>query len=135
MILTRAGQSSTNALFQLVWRQSSVRFDDAPFAMHPLGFNRVEPRALDRQRTNEDPCALTGFQTGLIMRTDPLLHRTADVPTGIVPHQNQNPLALSQHHCRNWVVMPLIGRPSTNRSHISSTHASAWSGQCRNSMP
>ncbi len=114
MIFMRAGQSSTNALFQLVWRQGSVGLDDASFAMHPLGFNRVEPGALDRQRTNEDPCALTRFQTGLIMRSDPLLYSTADMPTSVVPHQNQDPLA----PLRQLLTAPLqkLGGDGADRS-------------------
>ena len=92
MIFMCAGQSSTNSLFQLIWRQGSVGLDDAAFAMYPLGFNRVEPRAPGWQRTNKDACALTRFQTGLMVRSDPLLDSPADVPTSIAPHQNQNPL-------------------------------------------
>ena len=96
MIFTRAGQSSTNPLFQLVWRQGSVRLNDAPFAMHPLGFNWVEPGALGRQRTNKDAGACARFQTLPVVCSDPLMYGPADVPTGIVPHQNQDPLAPSR---------------------------------------
>jgi hypothetical protein len=54
--------------------------------MHPLGFNWIEPGALGRQWTNKDACAFSGFQTGLIVRADPVLYRSANVPAGVVSH-------------------------------------------------
>ena len=116
MIFTRADQSSTNALFQLVRRQSPVRLDDAPFAMHPLGLNWIEPGALGRQGTNKDACAFPRFQTGPVVRSDPLLYHLADVPTGVVPHQNQNSLA----PLRQLFAAPLqkLGRDAADRPAI-----------------
>lgn len=32
-----------NALAQFIHRQDALRFDNGPFAMKPLGFNRIEP--------------------------------------------------------------------------------------------
>ena len=72
MIFTRAIQGRTNLVFQLVWWQRSVGLDNPTFAMYRRGLNRVEPRALDRQRANKNADVLAGLFHLQIMSADPV---------------------------------------------------------------
>ncbi len=94
MIFTRAIQGSTNPFFQLQGWQGPVGFDNSTFAMDPLGLNRVEPGALDRQRAYKNADALAGLLHAPIVGADPVVNRTTGMPTGVIPHQDPYPLAL-----------------------------------------
>lgn len=117
MIFTRAIQGSTNPFLQLTRWQRAVGFDNPPFAMHPLGFDRVEPGALDRQRAYKNADALACLCHLPIVGTDPVVDRTTGMPASVIPNQDPYPLAL---------LLQLVTAPSQklggNRTHWTAIH-------------
>jgi hypothetical protein len=66
MLVMRTSESGTDALGQLVAPQQTVRLYNLAFAVNPLRFDRVEPRALlgqQRQVTIRTPASLRPFLT------------------------------------------------------------------------
>src|SRR5512133_369199 len=94
MSFRRAIQGSTNALFHLPRGKRPIWFSDPALAMHPFGLNRIQPRAFNGQGANKDAYSLSGFPHLAIVCLDPLTHRPADMPTGVVPNQDQHALPL-----------------------------------------
>ena len=104
-----AVETIADPLRDLVRRQQARRFDDPPLAVHPFRLDRVEPRTLDRQETDDDPYPLPFPLDRPVVRPDPRPHRLAHMPTGVVPHQQERRLPL---------LPPAVG--STNRGTASS---------------
>ncbi len=48
------GEGGTDAFLEFAGRQQPGRFEDAPLAMDPFRFDRIVPRALDRQEAGDD---------------------------------------------------------------------------------
>src|SRR3954452_4584289 len=80
-------------LLELATGELACRLDHRAFAVHPLGLDRVEPRALARQPADQEAAATAGLLDLAIVRPDPVPHLTADVPGGVVPDQHQDPTA------------------------------------------
>ena len=128
MLVMRTSESGTDALGQLVAPQQTVRLYNLAFAVNPLRFDRVEPRALLGQQTGDYPHpsfaeALLDFP---VMRADPSTNLAAYVPKLALSQIRTNTFlpaasSLSEHHERKRVVIPLTGRPSTKRNHVSSS--------------
>src|SRR3954469_3786575 len=125
--MVRAIEGKTHPLRQLLSAEQTIGLRDTALAVHPLGFYRVQPRALSRQVATYDPHALL-LLVALLHLPVVLLYPPPDllahVPAGVVPHQHQltflpTAASSSEHHERNRVVIPLTGRPSTKRSHVS----------------
>ena len=68
----------TNALRQLLSRKQPVGFNNGALAMHPLGFNRVEPGTFGGQKARQDADALAlSFHLGVVLAdpgTDEFAH-------------------------------------------------------------
>ncbi len=79
---------------QLAGRQQPVRLTDFSLGMNPMGLNRIEPRTLDRQIATEETDAVSVLLDLLIVCAGPSTHRVADMPRGIIPNQQQDPLAV-----------------------------------------
>ena len=125
MLVVRAVEGRTHSLGQFVGREQSVGFHHSALAVHPLGLYRVQPRALGRQQAAYDPYPL--FLLCFTWRLCSSIHRrTSWLMCQLALSQTNThtllPIALSfwEHQSRNRVVMPLTGRPSTKRSHVSS---------------
>ena len=58
MRLVSTAEARADSFGQLVARQQARGPDDSALAMHPLGLDRIEPRALARQVAHEDAHAL-----------------------------------------------------------------------------
>src|SRR5579875_402135 len=84
----------TNALGQLLGGEQAVGFDDGTFAMHPFGFDGIEPGTLLRQKQgqNTHPFA-RGFHL-LVVFTNPRAHDLTVMPGGVVPDQQPGSFAL-----------------------------------------
>ena len=71
--------------------------------MHPLGFNRIQPRTLAGQAANDQPATTVSLDSAVI-GFDPLAHNLAVVPRRIVPDHEQGALTLcaqvSQEPCQ-----------------------------------
>src|SRR5918995_692051 len=89
----RTAKRGTDAVAQLGRRQEPCRSHHPPLAVRPLGLDRIEPRALARQLAAHDAHALPGLLDGAVVLTDPGPHLLADMPGGVVPDQEQGPLA------------------------------------------
>src|SRR5215467_1864021 len=85
----------THALGQRVCGQQSVRLDYGPFAMDPFRLDRIQPGALRGQQAQHDPTTQLSRFDPAIVRTKKAAHSLTDVPRGVVPNQQQGPLARS----------------------------------------
>ena len=116
MRLVNTVKASTDPVSQLVGRQQAGRLNNGALAVHPLGLDRIEPRALARQITHQDAHALARAFGQLVVRTNPGAHHLADMPGGVVPNQGQDldPLA------RQRLATPLqkVDRDRTHRPTI-----------------
>jgi hypothetical protein len=126
MLVVRTIEGGTGAICQLPGAEQAAGFHHPSFAMDPFGLYRIEPRALDGQQAAYDPHPTAACFDPPIVGSDPLPNLLGNVPAGVVPDQNPNPLLHStssflQHHLKNRVVRPLTGRPSTKRNHIFSS--------------
>lgn len=114
----------------LRWQQS-IGFDHPPLGVAPLGFNRIEPRTLDRQRTDQQPHPLPAGLDLSVMSPDPVPHGLAAVPGGIVPDQRQHahaarrrfltaPVEEGGRRCADWPAVeeaqPDIARPGQQQA-------------------
>ena len=85
---------------QLLGRELTLRFDDRPFAVHPVRLDPIQPRAFHRQLTPDDSHS-TGTLGLPVMSTNPLAHGLRDVPRSIVPNQQQRFLAFTSQPLTN----------------------------------
>ncbi len=108
----------TDAFSEFVSGKQSGWLDHAPFPMHPVRFNRVQPRAFNGQSATDASHATVPLHP-LVMVLNPRPHLMADMPRGVVP--NQQPRRFAQRRQpradprQERVVTLLTGRPSTNR--------------------
>ena len=66
--------------------------------MYPFGFNGIEPGT--RARSSIDNHATTALVFGgPVVGFEPLLHRLTDMPGGMVPDEQESPLALGRKVC------------------------------------
>lgn len=107
---------STYPLDQLSDHQHAGRFDNRPLAMHPMRFNAVQPRTLDRQSKydNPDSSALLDLAIALF---DPVSDLLALMPSRIVPDWQQRLLTF----CVQLLTTPLQKRLS-HLTHWASIH-------------
>src|ERR1043165_6165591 len=82
----------TDTIPDLSCGQRPIGFTDSFLAVLPLRLDRVEPRALDRQPTDQDadPTLLLG---AAVVFLEPAAYPLADVPGGVIPDQQQRRLA------------------------------------------
>src|SRR6266508_5449144 len=85
-----------DARLQFVGAEHAVGLRNRTLAMHPLGLDWVEPRALAGQQARHDPHALAGLFEAAIMDANPVAHILALVPGGIVPDQEPATHALGR---------------------------------------
>src|SRR5690242_4955524 len=81
---------ATDPLSHLLGGQEPGRFDDRSFAMDPLGFNRIQPRAFRRQETGQDAHTVPLLLDLPIVLANPGAHGTTEVPGGVIPDQQQH---------------------------------------------
>jgi hypothetical protein len=84
----------TDTFDQLLGGEQAVGFHHGTLAMHPLGFNRIEPGTLRGQKQRQYPHAFArGFDL-LIVFTNPGAHDLAAMPGGVIPDQQPGAFAL-----------------------------------------
>src|SRR2546421_5103413 len=90
-----------DAALHFVSGEQASRFNDGPFAMHPMRLNAVEPGTLGRQPAGNDAhsriARTLGRQHATIVLLEPTAHFLTYMPGGIVPDENQHALALALH--------------------------------------
>src|SRR5205823_13692763 len=78
---------------EFCFAQEPIRFGDCPLGVDPLWLDSIQPRALDRQLADQDSHATLTLGPP-VMGANPRADFLADVPTGVVPHQQQCLLAV-----------------------------------------
>ena len=78
----------------LLGGEQSGWFHDRPFAMHPFGFNGIQPRAFDGEKADDDANTVAVVLHDTIVGMNPGANLFADMPGGIVPDQEEHPLTL-----------------------------------------
>jgi hypothetical protein len=125
----------TNALDQLLGREQAVGFNHGALAMHPLGFNGIEPRALCGQKQGQNAHAFTrGFDL-LVVFTNPGAHDLTAMPGGIIP--DQQPRAFSLGLQFGTAAGQKLRRDVTHRAPIDKPqgHLISNGGISRTSLP
>src|SRR5215203_222190 len=95
MRLMDTAEGPTNPISELISAVQPLGLYHLAFAMNPLGFYRVEPRALGGQQTRHYPhsgFASAGFDTAVV-GGDPVAHLVALMLGGVVPDKKQGLLA------------------------------------------
>src|SRR5919106_2282259 len=80
----------TDSLSQLTTSQQPVSLCHSALGMDPTGFYGVEPGALDGQEAGQDADPFPFLLHPAVVVLDPALDLLADVPGGIVPHQEES---------------------------------------------
>src|SRR5918995_1351426 len=93
MFVVRTVENLANSVGKLVCSEKSVGFDHLALAVNPLRFDGVQPRALLRKQATDDPYPLSALFDSAVVGTEPTPHLFGDVPTGVVPDENENLLA------------------------------------------
>src|SRR5215204_2199410 len=93
MFVVRTVENLANSVGKLVCSEKSIGFDHLALAVNPLRFDGVQPRALLRKQATDDPYPLTALFDSAVVGTEPTPHLFGDVPTGVVPDENENLLA------------------------------------------
>src|SRR5262245_29965680 len=88
-----AAKVSTDAVSDLLGAEQPCGLDNGALAMDPLGFDGIEPRALDGQEAGQEAHPLPLPLDVAVVRTNPGPHALTDVPGGLVPDQDPHPQA------------------------------------------
>src|SRR5258706_15421281 len=88
----------TDPVGDILSAEQPVRGDDGALAMHPLGFDWVEPGTLDGQSAGQNTHALPLLLDGAVVRPNPGPHPLAHMPGSVVPDQRP--------HARARVLQP-----------------------------
>nr|BBH87309.1 hypothetical protein KTC_20600 [Thermosporothrix sp. COM3] len=89
-----ATEVSTDTACQLMDREQTSRLNDGTLAMHPFGFDGVEPRALFGQKQGQDAHAFVRLLDLLVLFSDPGSHQLRDMPRSVIPDQEPMVFAL-----------------------------------------
>src|SRR3954465_6573690 len=93
----RAAAMVAQPALKLAGGELTVRLDHGPLAVHPLGLDRVQPRALARQPPDQGATPAAGGLAPPVVGPDPGADRAADVPGAVVPDQDQDPDVVGRH--------------------------------------
>src|SRR5579872_679291 len=85
----------TDPLSQFLGREQAIWLDDSPLPMDPLGFNRIEPRTLGRQKEGQNTHAFALSSDLLVVVANPGAHNLAVMPRGIIPNQQPGAFTLN----------------------------------------
>src|SRR5919202_1710120 len=95
MLVVRATEDSAYPVGEFVGAQQTVGLYHFALAMNPLGLYGVQPRALLWQQAAHDPHAFAALFDSAVVLPEPAPDLLGDVPTGVVPDENQHLLAKS----------------------------------------
>src|SRR5687767_10822598 len=93
MLVVRTTEDLADPVCQLVCAEQSFGLRDLAFGVHPLGLDRVQPRALGWQKARHYAYSTTAFFDPAVVSTDPASHLSAFVPACVVPDHQQGLLA------------------------------------------
>src|SRR6516162_3209443 len=85
----------TNTLLQLLGREQAVGLHHSALAMHPLGFDGIEPGTLLGQKQRENAHPFARQLDVLVVVTNPAPYRLAVMPGSVIPDQQPGRFALT----------------------------------------
>ena len=91
----RTIEDTTNPIGKFVCSKQSIGLYNFSLAVHPLGLDGVQPRALFGQKTAHDPNPFATLFDPSVVFAEPSPHLLGDVPTGVVPDEKKDLLAKS----------------------------------------
>jgi hypothetical protein len=94
MRVNGTGIGCTDTRCQFCRAQEAIGFRDGPFAMDPLGLNRVQPWAVYRQPVGDNPHAALPCFHLLIVEAEPRADSLTCGPRGVIPDEQQGGEAL-----------------------------------------
>src|ERR687892_2488530 len=114
MLVMRTTERPAYPLGKLVGSEEPVRLYDLALAMNPLRLYGVQPRAPLRKQAADDPHPFCALLDAAVVPPEPSPDLLGDVPTGVVPDEQQNLLA----HLFELLQAPLekLSRYGRNRS-------------------
>src|SRR5215208_6861873 len=95
MLVVRTIEDTTNPIGKFVCSKQSVGLDHFSLAVHPLGLDGVQPRALFGQKTAHDPNPFAALFDPSVVFAEPSPHLFGDMPRSVVPDQKKDLLAKS----------------------------------------
>ena len=119
MFVMRTTKDLTYPICKLVSAKHSLGLDHFALAVYPLGFYGVKPRTLLGQKAAYDPHSTATVFDSAVMLAEPAPNLFGEMPTGVVPDEQQHLLARRFELEKLRRVMELTGLPSTNLSHVS----------------
>src|SRR5215203_5029100 len=121
----RTTKYSAYPIRELVGSKRPVWLYHLSLAVNPLRLDGMQPRALLGQKRTHDPHPLAAFLNSTVVRSEPGLTSLETCQEALSQMRTTTflpaALSFSAHHERNRVVMELMGLPSTNLSHVSSS--------------
>src|ERR687892_424794 len=124
MLVMRTTERPAYPLGKLVGSEEPVRLYDLALAMNPLRLYGVQPRAPLRKQAADDPHPFCALLDAAVVPPEPSPDLLGDVPTGVVPDEQQNLLA----HLFELLQAPLekLSRYGRNRSSVYEAHPPAF---------
>src|SRR5829696_4596214 len=93
MIVVRTTEHPAHPLGKLVRPQQTIRLDHFALGVDPLGLYGIQPRALLRKKATHDPHALPALLDAAVVFPEPPSDLFGDVPTGVVPYEEEDLLS------------------------------------------
>src|SRR3712207_6259999 len=93
MLVMRTIENPAHPLSKLVCSEKSVWLDDLALCVNPLRLNGVQPWTLLRKQTTHDPHPKAALLGATVMLAEPPPDLLRDVPTRVVPDEQQNLLS------------------------------------------
>src|SRR6266536_4198510 len=91
----------TDATLHFLSGEQTSRFNNGPFAMHPMRLNAVEPGTFHRQPARNDAYSrmarTLGCQYAASVLLEPTAHFLTHMPRSVIPDEDQHALALTLH--------------------------------------
>src|ERR671919_3027105 len=93
MLFISTAKVITDPLGQFPATEQPVGLHHFAFGMGPAGFDGIEPGTLGGQGTGQNPYPLASALDSAVVVLNPALYFLANVPGGVVPHQEPRLLA------------------------------------------
>src|SRR5215207_7414324 len=89
MLVMRTTKDPADSIGKLVSSQQPIGLNHFSLAVDPLGLYGIQPRTLLGQQTAYDPHSLSALFDLAVMFSQPAPDLPGDVPTGVVPDEEQ----------------------------------------------
>jgi hypothetical protein len=94
MLVMRTVEDPAHPFGKLVCSEQSISLDHLSLPVNPFRLDGVQPRALLRKEAAHDPHPLATVLDAAVVPSEPSPDLLGDMPTGVVPDEQKNLLAL-----------------------------------------